>query len=484
MPRKDNTRLAILLGVPFHDVTMGETLDRIDALIAARTPGYLATANLDFAAQASQDVELQRILFDAELVLCDGTPLVWASRWLGAPLRERVAGSDMMPHLFARAAERGHRLFFLGSSDEVLEEAARKCREQYPALNICGTYAPPYARLLEIDNTESFRRIREAKPDLLLVAMGCPKQEKWIYMNYRELGVPVSIGIGASLDFIAGKFRRAPVWMRVCGLEWVVRLMQEPKRLFTRYCFDFLFFARVLRHQRILLRERRTPPAPLEPAGSPAGVPTIIYWHGRVDAAAVESGAVQPITPQAGQRDLVLDCSGVEFMDSTGLGLFIRTFRLCKQMGTAFVLLNPSEPVRQLLSLLKMDRLIPVATNEQELITLLQRHTPGHVEHAAFDAGTETVTVALSGDVTVATVENCESLINSAWEQAPSARRLELDLREVAFIDSCGLGLLVKSLKLSQRRMQGSFVLLDPPANVRNVITLANLHTVMGVKAA
>ncbi len=114
MPRKDNTRLAILLGVPFHDVTMGETLDRIDALIAARTPGYLATANLDFAAQASQDVELQRILFDAELVLCDGTPLVWASRWLGAPLRERVAGSDMMPHLFARAAERGHRLFFLG----------------------------------------------------------------------------------------------------------------------------------------------------------------------------------------------------------------------------------------------------------------------------------------------------------------------------------------------------------------------------------
>ncbi len=128
--------------------------------------------------------------------------------------------------------------------------------------------------------------------------MGCPKQEKWIYMNYRELGVPVSIGIGASLDFIAGKFRRAPVWMRVCGLEWVVRLMQEPKRLFTRYCFDFLFFARVLAapaDPAAASAARRA--APLEPAGSPVGIPTIIYWHGRVDAAAVESGAVQAITP-------------------------------------------------------------------------------------------------------------------------------------------------------------------------------------------
>ena len=143
MSTRQDPRIVMLLGVPFHDVTMTETLDYLDDLIAARKPSYFATANVDFAAQASRDVELQRILFDAELVLCDGTPLIWVSRWLDAPLRERVAGSDLLPHLFDHAVKKGHRIYFLGGAEDVLVEAQARAKAAHPGLIIAGAYSPP-----------------------------------------------------------------------------------------------------------------------------------------------------------------------------------------------------------------------------------------------------------------------------------------------------------------------------------------------------
>ena len=474
-------RVVILLGIPFHDVTMAETLEYIDAMIVRRRPGYLATANLDFAAQASRDVELQRILFDASLVLCDGTPLVWASRWLNAPLRERVAGSDLMPHLFAHCEKAGHRIFFLGSSDEVLVEAAAKCREQYPKLVICGTYSPPYAKLLELDREEMARRIRQVAPDILLVAFGCPKQEKWIYMNYRELGVPVSVGIGASLDFIAGKFRRAPVWMRVCGLEWVFRMMQEPRRLFNRYCIDLMFFAYTLRRQRKLLRRGGGGTPVAKPAEVPASRTAVhCCWSGRVDAAAVDSGAIGAVPPEEGRPNVVIDCAEVTFIDSTGLGLFIKNFRACKEAGGVFIVLNPSEPVAKMLEAMQLGRLIPVARTPLEISSLLRAATPGGPELSFYTAETKTLTLLMAGDITAATVAGCEEFLMDAWNRAESAGRLVLDLKTVSFIDSSGLGFLIKAFKLAKER-GGKLSLLNLTPNVLNVIKLANLQNVLEV---
>ena len=149
-----------ILGIPFDHVTIEESVARIDAMIASRRPHYVVTANVDFLVQAHRDVELRRILLEADLVLCDGTPVLWASRWLGNPLPERVAGSDLAPTLIESAARKGHRLFFLGAGPGVAVEAEAKLKQQYPDLKIVGTYAPPYSQLLEMDHEEIARRVR------------------------------------------------------------------------------------------------------------------------------------------------------------------------------------------------------------------------------------------------------------------------------------------------------------------------------------
>ncbi len=231
-----------LMNVPFDAVTMPQTLDRIGRMIDSKQPHYLATANVDFLVQARRDTELRRILDDAHLVVCDGTPLVWLSKLLRRPLPERVAGSDLVPQLLNRAERLGWRVFFLGGEPRALTQAIRNVEARHPNIQIAGSYSPPFAPLDKMDHEGICERVREAQPDLLLVSFGCPKQEKWIARNYEALGVPVSIGVGATIDFLAGTVKRAPRWMQVIGMEWIFRLAQEPRRLLRRYSTDLVVF--------------------------------------------------------------------------------------------------------------------------------------------------------------------------------------------------------------------------------------------------
>src|SRR5437588_7516850 len=141
-----------ILGVPFDNVTRSQTIDLIEQMVVSRRPHYLATANVDFLVQARFDVELRRILFDAHLVLCDGTPLVWASKLLGNALPERVAGADVVPALIQVAAEKGYRLFFLGATPDACERAVESLKAMYPGLVIAGHYSPPFNQLLDMDH--------------------------------------------------------------------------------------------------------------------------------------------------------------------------------------------------------------------------------------------------------------------------------------------------------------------------------------------
>ena len=315
-----------ILGVPFDNVSVAETISIIEKMVASRRPHYIATANVDFLVQALHDVELKRILLDAHLVLCDGTPLVWASRLLGNPLPERVAGSDVVPLLIQVAAEKGYRPFFLGATPDSIEEAVTKLRQKYPTLDIAGYYSPPFNRLLEMDHDEIRRRILQAQPDLLFVGFGCPKQEKWINMHYRSLGVPVSIGVGGTIDFLAGKLARAPRWMQVTGTEWIFRLAQEPKRLLARYARDLWHFGWGIAGQLYRLQLQRRKGTLSQHPLPVTSVPqfSLIEMPSRLDFEAVHhdrEALEQAVMPD---KACLIDLSKVEFIDSTGVGLLIR----------------------------------------------------------------------------------------------------------------------------------------------------------------
>jgi N-acetylglucosaminyldiphosphoundecaprenol N-acetyl-beta-D-mannosaminyltransferase len=215
------------LGVRADDLTWDEFLAGVEAFIAQGTPHQIVTVNPEFVMAARRDSEFRAIINRAALALPDGVGLLWAGRLLGQPLRQRVTGADGAPRLAERAAEKGWRLFLLGAGPGVAEEAARRLVERYSGLKIVGAYAGSPA--VE-EQTYIADLVRRARPDVLLVAYGHPKQDQWIARNLERLGVPACIGVGGALDFIAGVVPRAPAWVQRAGLEHLYRLLRQPWR--------------------------------------------------------------------------------------------------------------------------------------------------------------------------------------------------------------------------------------------------------------
>jgi N-acetylglucosaminyldiphosphoundecaprenol N-acetyl-beta-D-mannosaminyltransferase len=224
----------------------GQAVQAVDGLVQARKPSYLITANVNYAMLTHRHEDLREINRQAAFILADGMPLIWAAGWQGTPLPERVPGSDLIFELCQLAAERGYRVYLLGAQPSVTAQAAANLISLYPGLQIVGMASPQLSDLSEAGNADVIAHVREARPDLLFVAVGQPKGERWINAHYRDLGVPVSLQVGASLDFVAGRIRRAPVWLRRHGLEWAFRLVLEPRRLARRYLENGLFLIRRL----------------------------------------------------------------------------------------------------------------------------------------------------------------------------------------------------------------------------------------------
>ena len=245
-------------GLPLVPDTFEQALDRIDRLIAARRPSFFITANLNYAMLTDADPRIRNLNRQAAFVLADGMPLVWWSRLGPQPLPERVAGSDLIYGMCDRAAQRGHRIYLLGAAPGVADEAAAKLRLKYPALQIVGVECPPFRRLSADEEREQIERIRSTKPDILFVAFGQPKGEYWIAERLDRLGVPVCVQVGATLDFVAGHVKRSPKWMQKTGLEWVYRMMQEPRRLAKRYLDNIVFLVRAVFAPRFRKERKRT----------------------------------------------------------------------------------------------------------------------------------------------------------------------------------------------------------------------------------
>lgn len=233
------------------NLTMAEALNEIDKLIQKKNCSYVVTPNVDHIVRLEKDEELQKVYKNASLILTDGKPLIWISKWYKTPIKEKISGSDLFPKVCELAANKNYTMYLLGAAEGVADTAAKNLMKKYPGLNVVGTYSPPFG--FEKNEQEMIKiktQIQDVHPDILIVGLGCPKQEKFMYYHCKELGVPISFGLGASIDFEAGNIKRAPKWMSNHGLEWLYRFSKEPKRLFKRYFVDDLKIIQVARKYR------------------------------------------------------------------------------------------------------------------------------------------------------------------------------------------------------------------------------------------
>lgn len=240
-PSSADTRdRAIVLDCAIDRLSMVQTVERVQAIIEQGEFAQQVSINAAKLATLGQDTELREVVNRCELVNADGQSVVWASRLLGDPLPERVAGIDLMHALIAMAAREGYGIYILGARQEVLESAVQKLREMYPSLRIAG-YRHGY--FSEEESPQVAEAIRRSGAQMLFVAMSSPRKEHWLGEHGPTLGVPFAMGVGGSIDIVAGITRRAPrVWQRL-GVEWFYRLLQEPRRMFRRYLITNTRFA-------------------------------------------------------------------------------------------------------------------------------------------------------------------------------------------------------------------------------------------------
>jgi N-acetylglucosaminyldiphosphoundecaprenol N-acetyl-beta-D-mannosaminyltransferase len=229
-----------MMGCQVDNLSMEETLGKVEGFIASGRPHQHVVVNVDKLVKASRDAQLRQIINDCALVNVDGMPVVWASRLLGKPLKERVAGVDLFEALMRRAADKGWRVFLLGAREEVVSAVKSTYERKYPALVVAG-YRNGYWSG-EQEEAEVVAQIKDSRADLLFVAISSPKKEQFLGRYQADMKIPFAMGVGGTFDVAIGKVRRAPVWMQNCGLEWFYRFLQEPRRMFRRYFIDDMAF--------------------------------------------------------------------------------------------------------------------------------------------------------------------------------------------------------------------------------------------------
>jgi N-acetylglucosaminyldiphosphoundecaprenol N-acetyl-beta-D-mannosaminyltransferase len=249
-----------VLGVPLALTDYERTMDWMDATVQVRGKGYICVAATHTVVACQDDPELAAAVHGASLVVPDGQPVVWAMNALGHDLSSRVYGPDLMARYCERSALTGARMFLYGGRNQgALVQLALNLRQLYPGLQIVGGYSPPFRTMSDEERDAVVAEINHAKPDVVWVGIGVPKQEKWMASLRERLDAPVLVGVGAAFDFHAGLVPQAPSWMQSSGLEWLYRLLQEPRRLWRRYLtynprFVLGFARQYVRHRRALAR--------------------------------------------------------------------------------------------------------------------------------------------------------------------------------------------------------------------------------------
>jgi N-acetylglucosaminyldiphosphoundecaprenol N-acetyl-beta-D-mannosaminyltransferase len=255
LPAAADVRMREILGIPIAMTDYEQAMDVMDGMVARREKGYVCAVAVHAVMVAQRDAEMKRALLGSTLTVPDGMPLVWAANALGENLPNRVYGPELMRRYSQRCATQGHRVWLYGGRDQGhLVQLALRMRQRHEGIKIVGGYAPPFRPLTVEEEDAIAEQINRAKPDVLWVGIGVPKQEKWMARMREKLDVPVMCAVGAAFDFHAGRISQAPSWMQDRGLEWTYRIAQEPRRLLPRYLYYnprfMLSFARQLGRDR------------------------------------------------------------------------------------------------------------------------------------------------------------------------------------------------------------------------------------------
>ncbi len=438
-------KIVSILGIPIDDLDTAQVLERLEEFVASGRFHQVATANVDFLVKAHNDPELKQILRVADLVVPDGMPVVWASRLLRAVLRERVTGVDLVWALTERAAQNGYRIFMLGGEPDIATMAKARLEQRYPGLQIVGCESPDIPSLITTDCEELIKRIALARPDVLLVAFGNPKQEKFIHMHRSQLQVPVCIGVGGTFDFIAGKTRRAPRIVQKLGLEFLHRWTQNPKRLGPRYKTNLAEFPPlVLRQVRSVGKDDLKTPEPF--AVSTEGSCQVIVLSGFLGWDAMR-GIVEPMENAFSEgRSVVLNVSAVRGMDSFALGSLLNLWKRGKWARCEIRITGPGPRFRNVLEVADATHLFPTFGSVSEAA----RAAPAMHFSACVNLDAKSFTLVLCGAASAERVLEVEGLL---MDLANRHQSVCLDLREVSYVD-CGM-LSVLARFADNRRRQG-----------------------------
>ncbi len=475
-------KLVVVLGTPIDELDLSEALDRIEQMVhVGRASGrahQVATVNVDFVVQALFDPELRYLLQSADLLTADGMPLVWGIRLLGVPLPGRVTGADLVPTLAKRAAERGLSIYFLGGEPGVATRAADRLKQEYPDLKVAGVHAPAFSPVLEMDTT-FLEEIRAARPDILLVAFGNPKQEKWIGMYGHGLGVPVMIGVGGSLDFVAGQTHRAPRWMQQSGLEWVFRLLQEPRRLFRRYAIDIAIFSSFFLCQwlmRLSVPSRKRPSADVEIIQKKAILtlrgPITKNWVDRFYTLGQDALGYSP--------NLLVNMASVEHLDSSALGQLLELGNQARLAGGQVSLAAVPQRVLRMLQFFKLENIFPIYPDLEAFLTAEINKTTATVTERHIPSPTDGRIWTVLRGPRVLDASTSQDLLNAGDSMLASNRFVICDLTETVFLASAGLAALAR-LRQMALDLHGEFKVVTSSKDALRVIKLARFDHVLPI---
>ena len=500
----------VILGIPIDNCNMAETIEQILSLVEAHgrdgRARQVATVNVDFVVNTltwrlsrPRHPELLDILRKADLVTPDGMPMVWASRLLGTPLRERVTGADLVPRLAEAAAAHGKSIYFLGGRADVGKHAAEKLKNEYPDLKIAGIDSP-FVRIegevldAALDEDRAIvDRINRSRADILLIGFGNPKQEVWFERNRHRLQVPVSIGIGGTYEFIVGSVARAPGWMQKYGLEWLFRITQDPARLWKRYFVGFFKFGLMIfpsivyyRFKKLVFNttRRKAFETNIEKA---AAVETkqqplkVVPLPRAFDAAAAEQLRSAAETDLSRSNHCILDFSRVELVDSSGLGLLLSLWRQAETQKKIIYMIELSASIRRFFELNRtydlfesrifsdLDATLNDIKNQEALPSFY------YVESLR----NQTVILNLIGTLDAGQMAGLDM---AAFEAVIGNRNCILKLKDLNFVDSSGI---VFFLKI-QKYMSGqdkTCLLCSLQDNVLQMFRITKLHRLFTIAA-